>query len=961
MQKFRRLLAVAAVLVLAISLLCVPVSAATVTINGTTYDVIYSLTGSYASGNWATHTMDTALINALNTDNAVLAFVRSSAVSAGEDAYDKFILFNTSYSGTQITLGTSISTIANADNEGDVTFDCLSDDGTVVMYDAQTVYNQWVANSLGSAGSPMLVSNSSFTYNITNIYVLAPEGSSGSTTYSVTVETATGGTVTSSAAEADSGDTVTLTVESSTSSSAAYRISELSVTDASGAAVELTNNHDGTYTFTMPASNVTVTPAFESSGFRYFYVNGIKIQDVLDYTVICGDGTAVFNPETNTLTLTDATITTFLGYSSTYPSGIYVQALNNTAVSSGLTIEIVGDNYITGSNGSKEYCVYSANVSTYIKGVNDGTLTISDSNNGLNLATSSVSYGIFNCTITASDFTNNPISASGTTTISDSTITVSNSVRGISVSGAATITGCDITLSCTTNSAYGGIYSTNSTTGGLTIADSTIYTTNTISGYSSFYARLLTISGDTNIYAYGGYNATKTTGTINIYPTSGDEITILIGSSESTATAYGTYDEDTTITTGYTDLLYSTYPYFAITTTVGEGNTTYKVSVSDCDNGSVTASKKSRIEPGETITLTTSADEGYQLSYLDVADADGNSVTLTDNGDGTYTFTMPESNVTVTAEFGYADGILYIFTESYNYDFKFSDYLTDYSAGDVIRITATITGNNSAFNGCLGANDDNDGNWSYTEYTDSTGSTITLTVTATEDYPEGSGQFQCWGVYYGDGFYLTDLKLEKVYDVEVTESTGGTVEVSGDTTEGKTVTITVNVASGYSVKSVYVYDTNGNSIQVIDNLDGTYSFVMPAYGVTVSVAYSKDNSGVTRIIYVNEEYHGVFVNGHLVSIPHTVDANGYCTGCGEYIGLATEQAEETDEGNSVLIEETVEIDEPVEDTNSEAEDGDEEEVPEVEETPETNPTTGAALALLPMAIAGLAAAVSKRR
>ncbi len=881
MQKFRRLLAVAAVLVLAISLLCVPVSAATVTINGTTYDVVYSLTGSYASGNWSTYTMDTAFINALNTDNAVLAFVRSSTVAASEDAYDKLILFNTSYSGTQITLGTSISTIANADNEGDVTFDCLSDDGTVVMYDAQTVYNQWVANSLGSAGSPMLVSNSSFTYNITNIYVLAPEGSTGSVSYSVTVETVTGGTVTSSAAEADSGDTVTLTVESSTSSSAAYRISELSVTDASGAAVELTNNHDGTYTFTMPASNVTVTPAFESSGFRYFYVNGIKIQDVLDYTVICGDGTAVFNPETNTLTLTDATITTFLGYSSTYPSGIYVQALNTTAVSSGLTIEIVGDNYITGSNGSKEYCLYSSNVSTYIKGVNDGTLTISDSNNGLNLATTSVSYSISNCTITASDFTNNPISASGTTTISDSTIDVSNSVRGISLSGVATITGCDITLSCTANSAYGGIYSSNSTSG-LTIADSTIYTTNTISGYSSFYARVLTVSGDTNIYAYGGYNTTKTTGKINIEPTSGDEITIYIGSSESTATAYGTYDEDTQITTGYTDLYYTSYPYFAITTTVGEGNTTYKVSVNDCDNGSVSASKKSRIKPGETVTLTTSADTGYQLSYLDVADANGNSVTLTDNGDGTYSFAMPESNVTVTATFGYADGILYIFTEGYNYEFNFSDYLTDYSAGDVLQITATITGNNSAFNGCLGASDDVDGGWSQTTYTDSTGSTITLTVTASEDYPNGGGQFQCWGVYYGEGFYL-------------------------------------------------------NSISIVN--------------------LGQANTGINRVIYINEEYHGIFYNGHLMSIPHTLDANGYCTVCGEYIGLATEEV--TEEDASEVVEETVNIDEPVEGTDTETEDdSEEEEVAEVEE--ESNPTTGAMLALLPMAIAGLAVVISKK-
>ncbi|MCD7784347.1 MAG: hypothetical protein LUH18_01980 [Oscillospiraceae bacterium] len=884
MQKFRRLLAVAAVLVLAISLLCVPVSAATVTINGTTYDVVYSLTGSYASGNWSTYTMDTAFINALNTDNAVLAFVRSSTVAAAEDAYDKFILFNTSYSGTQITLGTVASTIAS-EGEGSVTFDCLSDDGTVAMYDAKNVYNQWVANSLGSAGSPMLVSNSSFTYNITNIYVLAPEGSTGSVSYSVTVETATGGTVTSSGTEADAGDTVTLTVASDTSSSAAYRISELSVTDASGASVELTNNHDGTYTFTMPASNVTITPAFESSGYRYFYVNGVKIQDVLDYTVICGNGTAVFDPDSNTLTLTDATITNLASYSSSYLTGIYVAATSATAVPDGLTINLVGDNEITGTSGSKEYGIYIATVGANIVGVNDGTLTLNSVYDGLRFNTGAVSYTISNCTITATGMGNSAINAAngtGTTTISDSTITVSNSVRGIYATSALTISGCDIDLTCATSTAYGGIYSTN-TSGGLTIADSTVYTTNTATGYSSLYARLFTVSGDTNIYAYGGYNTGKSYGTVNIYPTSGDEMTIYIGSSESAATAYGTYDEDTTITTGYTDLLYSTYAYFSVTTTVGEGNTTYKVSVSDSDNGSVSASKKSRIKPGETVTLTTSADEGYQLSYLVVTDASGNEVTLTDNGDGTYSFAMPESNVTVTAEFGYADGILYIFTGSDTFGFNFSDYLTDYSAGDVLQITATISGNNSAFNGCLGASDDVDGGWSQTDYTDSTGSTITLTVTASEDYPNGGGQFQCWGVYYGEGFYL-------------------------------------------------------NSISIV-NLGGS-------------------NTGINRVIYINEEYHGIFYNGHLMSIPHTLDANGYCIVCGEYIGLATEE-EADEEDASGVVEETVNIDEPVEGTDTETEDdSEEEEVAEVEE--ESNPTTGAMLALLPMAIAGLAVVISKK-
>ena len=78
--------------------------------------------------------------------------------------------------------------------------------------------------------------------------------------------------------------------------------------------------------------------------------------------------------------------------------------------------------------------------------------------------------------------------------------------------------------------------------------------------------------------------------------------------------------------------------------------TSYAITVSKADNGTVTASR-TRANKGLTITLTVKADEGYKLDTITVTDKNGNELKLTDKGDGKYTFTMPASAVTVEASF----------------------------------------------------------------------------------------------------------------------------------------------------------------------------------------------------------------------------------------------------------------------------------------------------------------------
>ena len=76
----------------------------------------------------------------------------------------------------------------------------------------------------------------------------------------------------------------------------------------------------------------------------------------------------------------------------------------------------------------------------------------------------------------------------------------------------------------------------------------------------------------------------------------------------------------------------------------------YAVTAPSTKNGDVTVSPKNASK-GDRVTITVTPDKGYELDSLTVKDASGNKLKLTDKGNGKYTFTMPGSKVTVSAEF----------------------------------------------------------------------------------------------------------------------------------------------------------------------------------------------------------------------------------------------------------------------------------------------------------------------
>ena len=95
----------------------------------------------------------------------------------------------------------------------------------------------------------------------------------------------------------------------------------------------------------------------------------------------------------------------------------------------------------------------------------------------------------------------------------------------------------------------------------------------------------------------------------------------------------------------------------------------YDVSAPSVKHGDVTVSPKTASK-GDTVTITVKPDSGYELDTLTVKDASGSKIKVKDKGDGKFTFTMPASKVTVSAEFAEIETLDFadVPTDAYYYE-----------------------------------------------------------------------------------------------------------------------------------------------------------------------------------------------------------------------------------------------------------------------------------------------------
>lgn len=162
----------------------------------------------------------------------------------------------------------------------------------------------------------------------------------------------------------------------------------------------------------------------------------------------------------------------------------------------------------------------------------------------------------------------------------------------------------------------------------------------------------ITISSTTNCTASvspNTYVKDETTFTITVNPDAGYELDyILIQNLDGTSDYYqGTELTHLAEWDGAPDPLMPENPWgYRISAVCTEIPVVeYSIIISETEHGTVVADKETAIA-GETVTLTITPEEGYELSTLTVVDGSGNTITVENNQ-----FTMPEDNVNVSAVF----------------------------------------------------------------------------------------------------------------------------------------------------------------------------------------------------------------------------------------------------------------------------------------------------------------------
>ena len=232
--------------------------------------------------------------------------------------------------------------------------------------------------------------------------------------------------------------------------------------EAEGGAVKLSDSGalyvgDAAYELDENAAKLEVKDGAVTEGAKIKapYVNGVSMLAAANNTVSCGDGSAVYNPATNTLTLNNAEITAEHDGCGIYSDG-------------SLTIELIGKNTVGGDGTALDSGVKVEGNLTF---TGDGSLAAEGESDGI--------YVKDNLTVdggavsgTATDGTG--IHVSGGLTVDSGSVSGSGGGlggNGVFVSGGLTINDGSVTGSATDGEEKGGVYVA---TGGLTVNDGSL-------------------------------------------------------------------------------------------------------------------------------------------------------------------------------------------------------------------------------------------------------------------------------------------------------------------------------------------------------------------------------------------------------------------------------------------------------------------------------------------------------
>ena len=244
----------------------------------------------------------------------------------------------------------------------------------------------------------------------------------------------------------------------------------------------------------------------------------------------------------------------------------------------------------------------------------------------------------------------------------------------------------------------------------------------------------------------------------------------------------------------------------------------YAITVEELSNGAITV--PSEASAGDTVTLTVAPDAGYMLKGLPVVLMGETAIDLEAQEDGTYTFTMPEGAVTVSAEF---ELIRYETTvpEIEHGSVTFSP--EDAAPGETVTLTVTPDPGYELKDLAV---------------TDKNGEPVEL-----EKQEDGTYTFKM----NEGGVDVSASMIHLPYSIRLKGITHGMISAPQQAVPDETVTIAVIAVSGYRLDELTVTDSNGSPIQIQKTEDGNYTFTMPYSDVNIFVSVVVRTNGLAII------------------------------------------------------------------------------------------------------------------
>ena len=225
-------------------------------------------------------------------------------------------------------------------------------------------------------------------------YVQIPSSGSGATKYDVNIGAMSNGSVTASPTSQEEGENVTLTV----SPSAGYELSgDVTVTgDESGDGITATDNGDGTWTFEMPAEDVTVAASFSLIDYSVSKtLTNCAVKEgstAIPATMNYGDDlSTIIEPTSGYLLPSSITVSGVTSYTWNASTG----ALTLTDVTGNVSISIVGETPQTGTGATVTYAMVTSGstAATYSAGAFSNVLSSATPNKNTLTASSTMSGG----------------------------------------------------------------------------------------------------------------------------------------------------------------------------------------------------------------------------------------------------------------------------------------------------------------------------------------------------------------------------------------------------------------------------------------------------------------------------------------------------------------------------------------------------------------------------------------